>query len=84
MGAQRPVRREFLRSGAALAGGVTLGAVAPAIGQQAPAQPPMIKGDRDGEIAYGVRSKYVTSVRIPHGGRPSPRPVRRSGPNGGW
>ena len=72
MGANRPVRREFLRNSAALAGGVTLGAVAPAIGQQAPAQPPMVKGDRDGEIAYGVRSKYVTSVRIPHGGRPSP------------
>ena len=24
------------------------------------------------QIAYGDRSKYVTSVRIPHGGRPSP------------
>jgi sulfane dehydrogenase subunit SoxC len=31
----------------------------------------MLKGDKD-TIAYGVRSKYVTSVRIPHGGRPSP------------
>ena len=49
MGAQRPVRREFLKSSAALAGGVTLGAVAPALGQ-APAHPPMIEGDRDGEI----------------------------------
>src|SRR6187399_966663 len=47
MGAQRPVRREFLKSSAALAGGVTLGAVAPALGQQAPAQPPMIEGDRN-------------------------------------
>ena len=36
------------------------------------ASPPMIKGDKDGQIAYGDRSKYVTSVRIPHGGRPSP------------
>ena len=72
MGAKRPARREFLRSGAALAGGFTLGAAAPALGQQAPAQPPMIKGEREGEIAYGARSKYVTSARIPHGGRPSP------------
>ena len=32
----------------------------------------MIKGEKDGEIAYGARSKYVTSARIPHGGRPSP------------
>src|SRR5580765_4559185 len=41
-------------------------------GQHAPAQPPMIKGEREGEIAYAARSKYVTSARIPHGGRPSP------------
>jgi sulfane dehydrogenase subunit SoxC len=71
MAAKRPARREFLRSGAALAGGFTLGAAAPALAQ-APAQPPMIKGERDGEIGYGARSKYVTSNRIPHGGRPSP------------
>jgi len=71
MGAKRPARREFLRTGAALAGGFTLGGTAPALGQ-APARPPMIKGEREGEIAYGARSKYVTSARIPHGGRPSP------------
>jgi sulfane dehydrogenase subunit SoxC len=71
MGAKRPARREFLRTGAALAGGFTLGGAAPALGQ-APARPPMIKGEREGEIAYGARSKYVTSARIPHGGRPSP------------
>jgi len=35
-------------------------------------QPPMIKGEREGEIGYGARSKYTTSVRIPHGGRPTP------------
>jgi sulfane dehydrogenase subunit SoxC len=69
---KRPARREFLRNGAALAGGFTLSAAAPALGQHAPAQPPMIKGERQGEIAYGARSKYVTSARIPHGGRPSP------------
>ena len=81
MGAKRPARREFLRSGAALAGGLTLGAAAPAFGQapaspeagHAHASPPMIKGDKD-QIAYGDRSRYVTSVRSPHppGGRPSP------------
>ena len=70
MGSKRPARREFLKSGAALAGGFTLGAAAPAIGQT-PASPPMIKGDKD-QIAYGDRSRFVTSVRIAHGGRPSP------------
>lgn len=72
MGEKRPARREFLRSGAALASGLTVGAAAPALGQQAPAQPPMIKGEREGEIGYGRRSKHVTSVRVEHGGRPSP------------
>ncbi len=71
MGSKRPARREFLKSGAALAGGFTLGAAAPAIGQTPPASPPMIKGDKD-QIAYGDRSKFVKSVRIAHGGRPSP------------
>jgi sulfane dehydrogenase subunit SoxC len=69
---KQAARREFLRNGAALAGGLTLSAAAPAFGQQAPAQPPMIKGEREGEIGYGARSKYTTSVRIPHGGRPTP------------
>ena len=32
----------------------------------------MIRGTRTRSIAYGDRSKHVTSVRIPHGGRPSP------------
>ncbi len=73
MGSKRPDRREFLKGGAALTGGFTLGAVAPAIGQTpaSPASPPMIKGDKD-QIAYGDRSRFVTSVRIAHGGRPSP------------
>jgi len=74
MGSKRLNRRELLKSGATLAGGFTLGAAAPALGQeQMPhASPPMIKGDTDGQIAYGDRSKHVKSVRIPHGGRPSP------------
>ena len=76
MGSKRPARREFLKSGAALAGGFTLGGVAPASAQapasdQAHHSPPMIKEGKD-QIAYGDRSPHVTSVRIAHGGRPSP------------
>jgi sulfane dehydrogenase subunit SoxC len=70
MGSKRPDRRGFLKSGAALAGGFTFGAAAPAIGQEHHS-PQMIKEGKD-QIAYGERSKHVTSVRIPHGGRPSP------------
>src|SRR6185437_12823711 len=74
MGSKRFNRRELLKSGATLAGGFTLGAAAPALGQEqmTHASPPMIKGDKDGQIAYGDRSRHVKSVRIPHGGRPSP------------
>jgi len=75
---KRPARREFLKSGAALASGLTVGAVAPAAAQgpasptsPAPSSPPMIRGTNE-QIPYGERSKYVTSVRIPHGSRPSP------------
>ena len=79
MGSKRLDRRELLKHGATLAGGLTLGAVAPASGQtpasgaQAPDHdhPTMIRGNKD-LIAYGDRSHFVTSVRIPHGGRPSP------------
>jgi sulfane dehydrogenase subunit SoxC len=70
MASKRPARRDFLKSGAALAGGLTLGAAAPALGQMPP-HPEMLKGDKD-QIPYGDRSKFVTSVRIAHGGRPSP------------
>jgi sulfane dehydrogenase subunit SoxC len=75
---KRPARREFLKRGAALAGGLTVGAVAPDAAQgpaspasPAPSSPPMIRGTNE-QIPYGDRSKYVTSVRIPHGNRPSP------------
>jgi sulfane dehydrogenase subunit SoxC len=75
MGAKRPSRRELLKSGAALAGGFTLGAAAPAIAQThgAANEHPMIRGTNE-LIAYGERSRFVTSVRISHppGGRPSP------------
>ena len=70
MGSKRTDRRGFLKGGAALAGGLTLGAVEPAAGQT-PASGAMIKGNKE-LIAYGERSHFVKSVRIPHGGRPSP------------
>jgi sulfane dehydrogenase subunit SoxC len=78
MAAKRPARREFLKSGAAFAGGLAVGAVTPSVAQtpetaaQAPTPTRMIKGDPDQIVAYGERSPFVTSVRIPHGGRPSP------------
>jgi sulfane dehydrogenase subunit SoxC len=70
MAAKQPGRRGFLKSGAALAGGLTVGAVAPASAQE---HPEFIKGNKE-LIAYGDRSRFVTSVRIAHpvGGRPSP------------
>ena len=70
MGLKRPDRRGFLKSGATLAGGLTLGAAGPAMAQT-PASGAFIKGSEE-MIAYGERSRFVTSVRIPHGGRPSP------------
>ncbi len=79
MGSKQPDRRVFLKRGAALAGGLTLGAVEPAM-RQAPVSGQSVEGqsqevpDYSSEelIAYGKRSRFVTSVRIPHGGRPSP------------
>src|SRR6266576_555415 len=81
MGSKPTSRRELLKGGAALTGGLTLGAVAPALGQtsgEAPAHDhasgpasgsqnayPMIPGTKE-MIAYGERSHFVTSVRIPH------------------
>ncbi len=81
MDSERASRRELLKGGGALAGGLTLGAVAPALGQtqssgQAPAHDhssgqalgpinPMIMGSKE-LIEYGQRSHYVTSVRIAH------------------
>src|SRR5262249_33199428 len=80
MGSKRTSRRELLKGGAALAGGLTLGAPvraqthdhAMAAGGTAN-ESPMIPGSKE-LVEYGQRSKYVTSVRIPHpmGARPSP------------
>src|SRR5262249_60209192 len=80
MGSERTSRRELLKGGAALAGGVTLGELA---SSQAQAHDhPMTPGSQNASlilgskelVEYGQRSRYVTSVRIQHppGGRPSP------------
>src|SRR5262249_7169360 len=81
MGSERTSRRELLKGGAALAGGVTLGELASSQAQahDHPMTPssqnasPMILGSKE-LVEYGQRSRYVTSVRIQHppGGRPSP------------
>jgi sulfane dehydrogenase subunit SoxC len=79
MGSKQPDRRVFLKRGAAVAGGLTLGAAAPAI-REAAASGQSVEGQSqevpdyssDELIAYGQRSRFVTSKRIPHGGRPSP------------
>src|SRR5438128_1783093 len=71
MDSKRRNRRGFLRDGAALVGGLAAGAVRPA-SAQTPASSALAKKDIKELIAYGERSHFVTSVRIPHGGRPSP------------
>ena len=81
MDSKRNSRRELLKFGAALAGGVTVALRGKAQAQEHnhPATPsaenasPMIHGSKE-QIEYGQRSKYVTSVRMAHpmGGRPSP------------
>src|SRR6202011_4957179 len=86
MGSKRTSRRELLQGGralggGALAGGLTLGgpvqaqthdhASGPASGSENAY--PMIPGNKE-MIAYGERSHFVTSVRIPHpmGSKASP------------
>ena len=85
MGSKRPDRRDFLKRSAALAGGLTLGgaaeptvrraaaAAAQSAADQSQEVPPMLMEYSTPElIAYGERSKYVSSVRQPVNGRPSP------------
>src|SRR5262249_51867982 len=73
MDSKRSSRRDILKGGATLAGGVALGvpvhaqthdhSMAPASGSENAY--PMIPGNKE-MIAYGERSHFVTSVRIPH------------------
>ena len=76
-------RRQLLKGGAAAIGTVAAGASvsqiasakapdpAPALPSYAANEAPMVPASED-VIAYGVRSHYVTSKRIPTLGRPSP------------
>src|SRR6185503_20351959 len=73
MSSERPDRRAFLKRGAALAGGLSLGAAEPIIGQTVPSGqsqevPAQQVPDHESPelVAYGVRSHRVTSVRIAH------------------
>src|SRR6266849_936978 len=70
MASKKPNRRGFLKSGAAVAG-LTAGAVRSASGQT-PASGAPPKKDLKEMIAYGDRSRFVTSIREPAEGRPSP------------
>ncbi len=81
MGVKRPNRRDFLKRGAALAGGVTLGAAEPVISkatasaqsiEEQSQEVPSQDWSSDELVAYGERSLHVKSVREPVNGRPSP------------
>ena len=66
MGSKRPARREFLKSGAALAGGFTLGAVAPAIGQT-----PALPADDQGRQGSDRLRRSLQACHL------GPHPTRR-------
>jgi sulfane dehydrogenase subunit SoxC len=69
MQSKRRSRRGFLKSGAALAG-LTVGGVEPVFGQSSMAEAMSPKNKE--LIAYGERSKYIKSIRVPVSGRMSP------------
>lgn len=70
MSSKQTDRRDFLKLGAALAGGLGLGVTKPALAEL-PGPEAHLHGT-DELVAYGERSRFVTSTRIAHGGRPSP------------
>jgi sulfane dehydrogenase subunit SoxC len=81
MASKRTSRRDLLKGGAASMGAAAAGAVistgalaqtpAGKLPTYAENEAPMIATDDD-LVAYGTRSHYVTSKRIPNNGRPSP------------
>src|SRR5579863_9059643 len=70
MESKKASRRRFLKGGAALAG-LAAGAVKSASGQTSRSEANPQEQPKD-LIAYGERSHFVTSVRIPVAERPSP------------
>ncbi len=70
MDSKPPNRRGFLKNSVALASGLAVGAVRPALGQTSMAEAMSPKNKE--LIAYGERSRYVTSKRVPVSGRMSP------------
>ena len=70
MDSKKPSRRKFLTTSAAVAG-LAVGGVAPASGQAAAPEAQPKKSLKE-LIAYGERSHFVTSVRIPVAERMSP------------
>src|SRR5258705_12048372 len=72
MDSKKPSRRKFLASGAAVAGAAA-GAARSGSGQTStPAAAEPAKKNIKELIAYGERSHFVTSLREPSEGRPSP------------
>ena len=76
---KKPSRRKFLASGAAVAGAAAAaarpaGAQTPSVSGQtaAPTAAEPAKKSLKDVIAYGDRSRFVTSLREPSEGRPSP------------
>ena len=67
-------RRGFLKNSAALATGLTVGAVRPASAQSEAGQPAGSDTRKNIKelIAYGERSRFETDIRVPVGNRPSP------------
>jgi sulfane dehydrogenase subunit SoxC len=76
MDSKKPSRRKLLLQGGAAVAGLAVGAVRSASGQTParPAPAPAAPGKKDIKelIAYGERSRFVTSIREPSEGRPSP------------
>lgn len=70
MDSKKSDRREFLKRSAAVAGSLGLVSAEPALAQL-PAPEAQHHGS-DELVAYGKRSRFVTSERIAHGGRASP------------
>ena len=77
MDSKKPSRRKFLASGAAVAGAAAAAVRSASAQTAAPAAAPAPTSEAGKKaikelIAYGERSRFVTSMREPADGRPSP------------